>query len=793
MEENFCLTCEKRVKNLTQHQNEKHKTPIWCENCQHRYSHKCWSKHKCTPKHLLRGNNILAQPISNLVDSPQDSRVVLNMEPSQEFESESDDSSDISVVDELQNQIQEFEILEPSNGISLQVPTMEVDLSSQKISDSENDLLAWRSKYNLSEKSMEELFSILKSDTFKVDDVRKSYHLLNSVESEDFTTIQKVDLVGISPEVPNGIPITLYSIRDVLTKYLSSPVGFSTIVPKFTGDLKTFGHFTTGLYFYELCSFINKEYPHEIPLCLLLFHDPFRIGKKNKCGNIYLGILNSEENILLSPKTKMVLSILPRGVPVNIILKPLVEEIKELIRNPLEIVIRNQKILFFVTISMFGGDSFDLNKFCGLRSFQSGSGCRSCWVPRDQIKNFQNKFGRKKKEIVISLQSKYQQYANKNMKTAVEDATSVLGIPNSATHSPILDIPGTDPCLLSPIDLLHNERLGLIQKEVLHIYEKLEEPQKSQFIKKLVQLPLPKNCDNLLPTIFDKPSKLSGKEWGLIMWNSPLALVGVIPVTSLQYKCLILHACYYRLLCKDKLNMDQLDKMVTLIEKHHTLYRELYPEDFQYENSLGNSVDTSFINFHSSQHWKEFYLLFGAAKYFSVEALEAKHKLLKDIIRSCTNHKNLSTYLPLLDFKQMFSSTLKHVTNTDERIILHNKRKKVSDKEFLENLPPTSIKNLHHYHTVSFFSSSIRASDYILFRCHTKVGRVVDIIGRTPNHIYILCEKYKIARENEYIPYYYHFQFTKKSWIQVQDISKKILIVDNPFSEGKLLDLDTKI
>jgi hypothetical protein len=63
-------------------------------------------------------------------------------------------------------------------------------------------------------------------------------------------------------------------------------------------------------------------------------------------GNIYIGILNANENILTSPKSKIPICLLPFNVSIDIVLPTFVDELLLLQKNLLEIEINKKKLRF---------------------------------------------------------------------------------------------------------------------------------------------------------------------------------------------------------------------------------------------------------------------------------------------------------------------------------------------------------------------------------------------------------------------------------------------------------------
>ncbi len=375
----------------------------------------------------------------------------------------------------------------------------------------------------------------------------------------------------------------------------------------------------------------------------------------------------------------------------------------------------------------------------------------------------------------------------------MEDATSFLGIPNSENFSSFFKIIGGDPCILSPIDILHNERLGLIMKEILNIYNLLDHGMQKKFIENLGKCTPPKYLEKVSPTIFEKPKNVSGKEWGCVMWNAPLALLGILSITSKQFQCITLHATYYRVLCQDRLTIEDIDRLDKLMHEHHKLYAEIYPEDFITITASGNQTASSFINFHLTKHWKFYIYLFGSPKYFSVESLEAKHKLLKELIRKCSNYKDLSYYIPISDYQNLFSNILQENIIENPKEKLHNRGKQL-ENQIVNGIEVPEAKMFYFFHSFNLKGQILRTGEHILFNSlpQFNIGKIISIIGtKEKKSPYFLIENLGVGPKFQPIPYYsiLNIQKEKYYWVKPSEIQKKILLILNPLDGSTLFDL----
>jgi hypothetical protein len=354
-----CTVCGKHKLDLLLHINKTHSLSVWCKYCQTSLQGNGWRKHLLSNSHQRNVEFSLNAPtqlehIRNEISDlgPYETMVVAPDIPT-ENQSQSDKESDDESEDSATNFVETLP--EVDREPLPEESTTEIIAESNTLSTEK--LLAWISKFAISQQAATELFQLLKSETISPEELPPSYQALQKISSRKHH-ISRKEFIGVSPQKNYGVPISLFSMKEILQKYLETPVGFGSIIPSYNGDSVNFSHFTTGIYFKKFSEYVETTHPHCIPLSILLFYDPFPLGKKNKIGNIYIGVLNCSENVLLSPKTKLTVAILPHNVSLDVILPTLAEDIQRLEQTPLKISINNNEYLFIVRLSMLNGDSF---------------------------------------------------------------------------------------------------------------------------------------------------------------------------------------------------------------------------------------------------------------------------------------------------------------------------------------------------------------------------------------------------------------------------------------------------
>jgi hypothetical protein len=245
-------------------------------------------------------------------------------------------------------------------GLHNNIVTLENNINifpESDINKTEKLIIEWKAKYNISLEATDHLLKIFHSPEFHINSLGKKWNNIDEKLKKRYD-ISRIIKMGLSPLLNKGtIPISLFNIKELLTKYLETPIGFSSIIPKFSGNLQEFSSFTTGIFFQSYCDYINENFPEELPLCLSLFYDPFSLSKKNKIGGIYIGILNVDPEVWLSPKSKLTLCLLPYGVSIDVVMKDICDQLIELEKNPFEIKMLNKIFKFRTTLAMYCGDS----------------------------------------------------------------------------------------------------------------------------------------------------------------------------------------------------------------------------------------------------------------------------------------------------------------------------------------------------------------------------------------------------------------------------------------------------
>jgi hypothetical protein len=130
--------------------------------------------------------------------------------------------------------------------------------------------------------------------------------------------------------------------------------------------------------------------------------------------------MNLKSTALLSPNTKMTLAVVPYQLDVEITRELVLKELKDLEDTGLTIENADgTNTNFFVRLAFISGDSKDLNGFIGLGNFNSKFGCRTCWVDRDSLQDYEKTFPEKTAMEIISIHADATTFQRMNEPKAV--------------------------------------------------------------------------------------------------------------------------------------------------------------------------------------------------------------------------------------------------------------------------------------------------------------------------------------------------------------------------------------
>ena len=314
-----------------------------------------------------------------------------------------------------------------------------------------------------------------------------------------------------------------------------------------------------------------------MPLGLTIFFDHYEGSQNVSYGAYILGVLNLKSQALLSPTTKMCLAIVPYALDVEITRELVLGELREMQDNGLSVKYEDGSVTqFHVRIAFACGDSKDLNGFIGLGNFNSKFGCRSCWVDTNNLKNYHVNFPSKTSFEIQNIYKEATLLENVNEPGEAKKLLTSSSLPLKPLSFFFCHLIG-DWCKLSPRDILHAELLGLLKKEMSHLFKDvLEVEAVEKIIAILQQSVFPKGETNLAKKL-DKISSFNGRELKSLVYVLPFAFINLFHPETPWLKCFLKHCYYFRLLTRIK--FPKTDKLMIehLISEHHFEYSQLYP------------------------------------------------------------------------------------------------------------------------------------------------------------------------------------------------------------------------
>jgi hypothetical protein len=279
----------------------------------------------------------------------------------------------------------------------------------------------------------------------------------------------------------------------------------------------------------------------------------------------------------------MTICLLPKYADIMLMKKLLVEALLDLREDPLKVettYLPHQsknvaEVECDIAPSMYSGDSVGLNPFIGVKGFNAEKGCRTCWVPSKEIKNYLQDFPLRLKEQFIQIYKEYGPKLNLHgEKTKTKEIFVELGLPETPNIDPIYLLMG-EPTIQSPRDPLHMENLGAFKKEVSLFYESLTKDQKAAALQAFSKCPATKNGTRL-PFGFESMSYYNGKEWKSMGWYLPYVMWAAGVHNTPKGRCLLMHVEYFRMMYSKKLSPGDVNSLTEKIKEHHVKFAVLY-------------------------------------------------------------------------------------------------------------------------------------------------------------------------------------------------------------------------
>jgi hypothetical protein len=597
--------------------------------------------------------------------------------------------------------------------------------------------LKWVLKNFVSRNAADDLLNILKKD-FNVSQLRKINFksIKNEWKRSFYVRKQKLLIEAPSKKTKFGeeeevlrkrartseipmtliVKFTLFSISHILSKFLETPLAQTSIItsssqiendPEFSFyqhpcSAHWFSHFE------QECKTHNK-----LPLALVLFFDPFEAIHNISRGALIIGVMNVKTKVLLSPYTKLPIGLIPNTINLDGVLGYFIEQLVYLEKDGVSIKTNSGvEQHYMVRVAYAAGDSKDLNAFVGIKGANSLFGCRMCWISHNKYTEAPSTAGIKTKDQILNIHRKYHPVLSARGKKG-ETKAIFHNFSMYADGLSEMFLLNADFMLQSPADILHNEQLGCLADEILHIFEekipKKKIPEVFDYFGKII---IPKGSVSLVGRL-ESMKNFRGNDWHTLACQLPIVLTHLnIGIGTDWYDCFIIHLQYYFILSQKSISKDDLNLFSQLYTQHHNVYKDLYPQDFIHERN-GESVSSNRINFHLTNHWPVYIQLFGAPMYFSLEVYEHAIKILKK------SHKNTNGKNPTEDVLENFlqlslgvicDQTYQQFTAKDNLNKVKWPKKQVKDPQIQLG------EKLMHWNTLKLHSSEFHSNDTIILK-----------------------------------------------------------------------------
>lgn len=322
---------------------------------------------------------------------------------------------------------------------------------------------------------------------------------------------------------------------------------------------------------------------------------PFKRGQYH-FGTVYLVVLNLPRSERHLRRWVNVVGIIPGPhepkMHMNTYLKPLVDDLL-LLWHGIDILLDDTQETITVKAMLFcvSCDIPALRKVTQFLSHKANKGCNMCRFEAERedglgasgrmsylSRNFQ--FDARSNAEVRDQAMEWKNARNKTQ--AKEIATK-----NGVRYTELLRLPYYDPVRMCAVDTMHDLLLGLVHKEVSMILNTDKNPSNQPFTpsvankekirERIKSIEMPSDCGRLPTTIMEKNTfdGLTAQQWlnFALVYARPCfyGLISVRAYESLKTLCEIVELC-----AKYRITVAEVDKLESLVKKHHGLFGRIY-------------------------------------------------------------------------------------------------------------------------------------------------------------------------------------------------------------------------
>ncbi|XP_051947874.1 uncharacterized protein LOC127619140 [Xyrauchen texanus] len=421
-------------------------------------------------------------------------------------------------------------------------------------------------------------------------------------------------------------------LRPLLKKILELPGIMSKVIAWQKQDSGALQDFCDG----ELCKF-HALFSREVSIPLLLYIDDVEtvnpLGSKtsvHKLGFMYFAIKCLPKELLSSLSSLFLLAVYKtddaKTYGIDAVLKPIVEDIKSLEKEGVDIKTSSFEGTVKVSICQVVGDNLGLNAVLGFtESFARNYACRWCRVPKEVLR------------VQVKEDRGILRTAESNERDIGLDSVSDTGLKRA---SALNDLHFFDVSKNMAPDIMQDILEGVGSYEMKMIINSLIE--EGHFTLDTLNYRIT-SFDYGFSDVHNKPTLITKhylrnkdgvmKQTAAQMWCLlrlfPLMVGDLVPESNRFWELLLLLLSCMELIFSPSLTVESTIYLKWLIEEHHTLFIELYPHQHLKPKH------------HFMLHYPRAIRQLGPLVQFWTMRFEAKHGFFKRISHITCNFRNI--------------------------------------------------------------------------------------------------------------------------------------------------------
>ena len=355
-------------------------------------------------------------------------------------------------------------------------------------------------------------------------------------------------------------------------------------------------------------------------------------------GVLYLSIMNLPRNVRFLQHNIILVGVIPGPrepqLHMNTFLQPLVDELKELWTGVPMSTHLNVNTMVRAALLCVGCDLPAARKVCGFLGHRAKMGCSKCLLSfptarfgeKPDYSNFDRSVWKKRNS------ESHRQLADKHRNCKTQSERNIIEREHGIRYTCLLQLPYFDASRMCIIDPMHNLLLGTAKRAV-ELWKDagiLQSKELAEVQAKVDCFICPNNDMGRMPSkIASSFAGFTADQWrNWTVFFSLFSLKGILPPPHYQCWLLFVKACF--LLCRRRIDADQLSDADTFLNTFCLKFASIYGKD------------NCTINMHLHGHLQECVKDYGPVYSFWCFAFERMNGILGSYH---TNNRNISIQL----------------------------------------------------------------------------------------------------------------------------------------------------